>query len=256
MSYTSSYASSCMPGPVQMRPREGPDPVLLRPGSNQMRPLLVPYVCLSSLASESGCSGLLIHTGPRGCSPVPHPPLLPLPPVGLVSGRRTIVVLRRGGIPLHKLTLEVNSASDARFRYLRTASAFALACCAGISVSNAVLGSHEQACHVGNQVLGNLWHRWECRTNRSQRRRTRVVRRIGQVRHVGSAAVELRHTPPRTKPVKHKPQYRVEKSRVTFGALQFVQGKIWRVCFIDAVDTIRACIPLPLEKTTQAADMP
>ena len=59
-----SYASSYLPGPVQMRSGDGskaPDPVQMRPGSNQMQTLLVPYVRLSSSASKSGCSGLLIH---------------------------------------------------------------------------------------------------------------------------------------------------------------------------------------------------
>ena len=42
------------------------DRVQMRPGSNPMLPLLVPYVCLSALASKSGCSGLLIHASRRG----------------------------------------------------------------------------------------------------------------------------------------------------------------------------------------------
>ena len=41
--------------------KRGPYPVEMHPFSNQMQPLLVPYVCLSTLASKSGCSGLLIH---------------------------------------------------------------------------------------------------------------------------------------------------------------------------------------------------
>ena len=202
-----------------------------------MQPLLVPYVCLSSLASESSCSGLLIHTGPRGCSPVPQPPpSSPSPPSALSLGGERWSFF--GAAAYHytslRLRYAVNSASDARFMELRTASAFASACGEGIAVSDAVRGSHEQAGHVGDQVLGNLWHRWECRTNCSQRRRTSVVHRIGQIRHVGNVAVEFRHTPPRTKKVTHEPKYRDEKSRVTFGALQFVQGKIWIVHFIDA----------------------
>ena len=40
--------------------------IQMRPGSNPMRPLLIPHVCLSCLALKSGCSGLLVHTRRRG----------------------------------------------------------------------------------------------------------------------------------------------------------------------------------------------
>ena len=60
-----------------LRLKSGPDPVQMRPSSNPMRQLFVLYVCLSSLASKSGCSGLLIHTRLRGHrfrSPLSPPP--------------------------------------------------------------------------------------------------------------------------------------------------------------------------------------
>ena len=59
-----------------LRLKSCPDPVQMRPCSNPMRPLFVPYVCLSSLASKSGCSGLLVHTRRRGhrFRPPPSPP--------------------------------------------------------------------------------------------------------------------------------------------------------------------------------------
>ena len=133
-SYAISYAFSCLPGPdshaapLRLRVKSGPDPVQMRPCSNQMLPLLVPYVCLSSLASKSGCSGLLIHTRRRG-----HRFLPPLPPcpwglfIVLLSWSSTTVVLRRCCTPLHKLMLEkrgellapqgpVSVLSDTRFR--------------------------------------------------------------------------------------------------------------------------------------------
>ena len=181
-----------------LRLKSGPDPVQMRPCSNPMRPLLrvVSYVCLSSLPSKSGCSGLLIHTRSRG-----HRFRPPLPPlhgglfVGLLPGSSTTVVLRRCGIPLHKLTLEKRSEIRVRHKIqvLENGVGVCLgkACSAGIAGSDGVRRSHEHAGNVGDQVLGNLWHRWECRTNRSQRRRNRVVHGIGQVSHVGSVAVEF-----------------------------------------------------------------
>ena len=39
----------------------GPWPVHMQSYLNQMLALLVPFVCLSVLASKSGCSGLLLH---------------------------------------------------------------------------------------------------------------------------------------------------------------------------------------------------
>ena len=60
-----------------LRLKSGPDPVQMRPSSNPMLSLLIPYVCLSSLASKSGCSGLLIHTRRRGSRFRPPPPPLP-----------------------------------------------------------------------------------------------------------------------------------------------------------------------------------
>ena len=93
-SYAISYAFSCLPGPVQMWPlrlKSGSDPVQMRACSNLMRPLLIPYVCLSSLASKSGCSGLLIQTRRRGSRfrfPPSSPPRGPYgsvaPPEGTV----------------------------------------------------------------------------------------------------------------------------------------------------------------------------
>ena len=41
--------------------KSGPYSVQMHPCSNQMQLLLVPYVCLSSLVSKNGCSGLLVH---------------------------------------------------------------------------------------------------------------------------------------------------------------------------------------------------
>ena len=93
----------CRSGTAQKRP----DPVQMRPGSNQMRPLLVPYVCLSF--GLEGCIGLLVHISIAATGSAP--PALPSPASGAYSsassldlpGRSTTVGLRRGGIPLHKL---------------------------------------------------------------------------------------------------------------------------------------------------------
>ena len=66
---------------------------------------------------------------------------------------------------------------------------------------------------------------------------------------MSATSVELRHTPNR---VKHEPKYSVEESRATFGAraLQFEQRESWIVRLVEDVGTIRASIPLPLEKAT------
>ena len=73
------------------RPRSGSN-APLHPGSKQYHQLLVPYVCLCSLASKSGCSGLLIpqvegisDTGP---APPKTPSPLPLPqrPISGIAG--------------------------------------------------------------------------------------------------------------------------------------------------------------------------
>ena len=66
----------------------GPWPVHMQSYLNQMLALLVPFVCLSVLASKSGCSGLLLHIwrlvlnslAPSPPLPHPHRPLHLAPP--------------------------------------------------------------------------------------------------------------------------------------------------------------------------------
>ena len=72
-----------------------------------------------------------------------------------------------------------------------------------------------------------------CRTGPSQRRRTRGVHGIGQVRHVFTVAVKLRHTPPRTWLVKHEQKHRVEKICDTCWALPGEQRKSWIVFLLE-----------------------
>ena len=52
------YASPVLLGPVQIRPRASSKAAPIR---FKCIPLLFPYVCLSSLASKSSCSGLLLQ---------------------------------------------------------------------------------------------------------------------------------------------------------------------------------------------------
>ena len=191
----------CGPATAQKQPRSASDAPQFE--SNAAAARLVRLSVFFGLGI-----GLLIHTGPRGRRSRTPPGL---PPVGLVYGRSTMVVLRRGCIPLHKLTLEIRSKLHVRHKVqvleVQVENGFGCimigkACGSGIAVSCAGRGSH----HVGDHAVQGS-------------------------HHVG----------------KHEPKYRVEKSRVTFRALQFVQLKIWIVCFIKAVDTILACIPLPLE---------
>ena len=166
-SYAISYAFSCLPGPAQKRSRSGSDAPRFESNAAVAHPVrLSVFVGLEI--------GLQWFTNPYKASrpPVLPPPSLPGLPGGLfgglLSGRSTTVVLRRGSIPLHKLTLEKRG----EFR-----------------VGHKIQGRrvpHEHVGNVGDQVLGNLWHRWECRTNRSQRRRNRVLHGIGQVHHVST----------------------------------------------------------------------
>ena len=146
-----------------------PDPVQMRPSSNQMQSLLVPYGYLSPLALESGCSGLLIHRRRRGHRSPPLP-LVPLSRlfVCLLSGRSTTVVLRRCGIPLHKLTLE--KRGEIRVGHKMQV----LENCVGVCLGKAIGASpapmaYGASGNKGDKVLGNLWHRWECRINRACR---------------------------------------------------------------------------------------
>ena len=112
------------------------------------------------------------------------------------------VRLRRGGIPLHKLTLEkviVGSVSR-RLQDLENDVSVHLTQASGAGIGgpadvrgphgvgitawstrmgggwcNEITGNHNQAGKVGDQVPGNLWHRAECKAGPSQRRRTRWV---------------------------------------------------------------------------------
>ena len=72
-----------------------------------------------------------------------------------------MVVLRRSGIPLHKLTLEIRRKLRVGHKVQVLEDGFGVcigkACGAGIAVSDAVRGSHEQAGHVGDQVLGEIF---------------------------------------------------------------------------------------------------
>ena len=77
------------------------------PCSNQMQLLLVPYVFLSSLASKSGCSGLIIHVRHRG-----HrfriPPSPPFPASGASSSASSPAGARRsdfGAAAYHSTSL-------------------------------------------------------------------------------------------------------------------------------------------------------
>ena len=107
--------SHAAPGRFQCAP--GPGPVPMQPDLNQMQALLFPCLCLSVLASNSGCSarGLLLHIRhldecTRMMSPISPPPLLPILidlVVTLLRPRSMPVWLRREITPVHKLTLDV-----------------------------------------------------------------------------------------------------------------------------------------------------
>ena len=102
-----SARSICSPGLVQMLP-----------GINQMQALrlLIPYVCLSSLASKSGCSCSLVHVRhSTHCTSTPALTRLPRFPIPIdlfatfllgVLARSKLVWLWRSLIPIHKLMLE------------------------------------------------------------------------------------------------------------------------------------------------------
>ena len=114
--------------------------------------------------------------------------------LGASWGWSMTVRLRRGGIPLHKLTLEKvgvrrvgrqlqDLENDVGVHLTKT-------CCAGIVGPADVRGNPNQARKVGDQVPGNLWHRGQSTNSR--------VHGTGQVRHVVTVAVKLLHNPPRT----------------------------------------------------------
>ena len=64
--------------------------------------------------------------------------------------------------------------------------------------------------------------------------------------------VQLIHTHPRTKLVKHEPKHGVEKSGGTGVARPDEQRKSWIVCCVEAVDPSVTCVQLPVEKAAAA----
>ena len=77
--------------------KSGSDPVQMHPGSNQMQLTVVPYVCLSSFASKSGCSGLLVHLRHLGHSARTPLPLFPR------LGDLSVIILMRRSMVSHRL---------------------------------------------------------------------------------------------------------------------------------------------------------
>ena len=114
-------------------------------------------VCLSSLASKSGCSGLLIHNRHHchrfrtaHAPPAATPPRGPLhqPPLRQVG-------LLLCSIPLDKLTLELRCVLSVghKLQVLENYVSMCLskACCTGIAGPCSVRGNHDQASKVGDQ---------------------------------------------------------------------------------------------------------
>ena len=139
----------------------GPDPIQMRPCSNQMRPLLVPYVCLSSSASKSGFSGLLIHIRHhchrfRPPTPLPQPRgSLRRPPLrqehdGRTSARRHTTPQAYAGET--RCTVRVLRVEQ-KPQVLENEVGVCLskACSEGIAGPGGVRGNHDQAGKVGDR---------------------------------------------------------------------------------------------------------
>ena len=149
----------------------GPGQVQMLPGLNQMLALgllimaSATSVCLSSLTSKSGCSGSLVHI--RHCPHSACPPArisltrLPIPIDLFATLLRLLmpVLLRRGLIPTHKLTLEEIGVGLVcrQLQDLEDDVGMTLtkACCTWISGPSKVRGNNNQPGKVGNQVLAS-----------------------------------------------------------------------------------------------------
>ena len=89
--------------------KSGSDPVQMHPGSNQMQLTVVPYVCLSSFASKSGCSGLLVHLrhpGQSACTPLPLFPRL---------GNLSVIILMCRSMVSHCLVSNCQNRHDGQY---------------------------------------------------------------------------------------------------------------------------------------------
>ena len=175
-SYVISHVSSRLPGPVQKRSRSCSIAPRFESNETAPRPLRL---------SESVLFGFEIRLqwfiSPYKASQTlgPHPPFPASETFPSLSSCRSMTVrLRRGGIPLHKLTRLVARVSEVPPMF-------------GVTTIRP-----ERKATKFLEIFGIALS--ACRTAPSQRHRTRGVHGTGQVCHVVTVAVKLRHTPPHT----------------------------------------------------------
>ena len=203
-SYVILHVSSRLPEPVQKRPRSCSNVPLFESNAAAARPLCLSALFGFEIRLQWFIVPLTLGQHPSSPAPETSPSLSSCAGtscagascvmLGASWGWSMTVRLRRGGIPLHKLTLEKvgvrrvgrqlqDLENDVGVHLTKT-------CCAGIVGPADVRGNPNQARKVGDQVPGNLWHRGQSTNSR--------VHGTGQVRHVVTVAVKLLHNPPRT----------------------------------------------------------
>ena len=241
ISSTDSARFKCCPGLSKCSSRQ----VQMQPYLNQIQALLVPYVCLSVLASTRVAMVYFSISGISQnalASPPPlHHPHRPCRHTPLPTVPRSMQI-DFGARSYHSTSLRLMysdyCASSTFFKTL----IMALAC------TSARPAAHLRPLRCTGQLQSgrqgsrpSTWKSWQqraqCRKGPSDRRRSRVVNGTSQDLHLINQAVQLRHTPPRTKVVKHVPNTGLRKAVVgTCAARPGEQRKFWTVCCVEAVD--------------------